>query len=88
MKTDREVFAGEVADLRAVLSTPEGRRVFRRLMTQADVDGQTFNQNPAVAAWNEGRRSVMQEQLALIRKHALDLYCKLRAEEQQEQDDD
>lgn len=88
MKTDREVFAGEVADLRAVLSTAEGRRVFRRLMLQADVDGQTFNQNPSVAAWNEGRRSVMQEQLALIRQHLLDLYLKLRTEEQREQDND
>ena len=45
-------------DLRAVISTPEGRRFVRRVLASCGMRESTFNTNALVMASNEGRRSV------------------------------
>lgn len=45
-------------DLRAVLSTPEGRRFVRRVLSVCGMRDSTFNTNALSMAHLEGRRSV------------------------------
>lgn len=45
-------------DLRAVLATPAGRRLFLRLVTQAGTYSGSYAESPTATAFNEGRRSI------------------------------
>jgi hypothetical protein len=57
-----------ISDLRFVLSSPEGRRFYGRLLQKANLNGKSFADSAALTAYNEGRRSLaielMQEALA------------------------
>ena len=48
----------ELIDLRVVLSKPEGRRVFWRLLTHCNVFSSVFNTNNAMMAKNAGKQDV------------------------------
>jgi hypothetical protein len=48
----------EIADLKAILATPHGRRFFWRVLGQAGVLRTSFDHSGAVTAFNEGRRSI------------------------------
>lgn len=45
-------------DLRSVMGTVEGRRVFWRLLEDCRIWGSSFSETAVVAAHSEGRRSV------------------------------
>lgn len=45
-------------DLRAVLETPTGRRVMRRVLDACRLEHSSFNTNALAMAFNEGARSV------------------------------
>lgn len=48
----------EISDLKTVLSKPEGRRVFWRLLSHCNVYGSIFNQNNAIMSKNSGKQDV------------------------------
>jgi hypothetical protein len=48
----------ELADLRAVLNTKWGRRVFWRIVSRCGPLRQSFDHSAAVSAFNEGQRSI------------------------------
>lgn len=52
---DREL---ELADLRAVLMLPEGRRFLWRVLGKCQVFGSVFDQVPTQQAFNSGRQDV------------------------------
>nr|DAK74333.1 MAG TPA: hypothetical protein [Caudoviricetes sp.] len=45
-------------DLREVTQAPAGKRVFWKLLEYTDVHGSSFDTNPQVMSFNEGRRDV------------------------------
>ena len=45
-------------DMRALLSTPAGRRFFWRVLTQSGLYSSSYAESPTATAYNEGRRSV------------------------------
>ena len=47
----------EIEDIRALLATPAGKRVFRRLLSWAGVFRQCFNPNALQMAFAEGQRN-------------------------------
>lgn len=55
--TDR-IRRKEINDLKAVLSKPEGRRVFWRLLSHCNVYASIFNPNNAIMSKNAGRQDV------------------------------
>lgn len=48
----------EIADLKAILTTPHGRRFFWRVLGYTGPLRQTFDHSGSVTGFNEGRRSV------------------------------
>lgn len=46
------------ADMASTLSTPAGRRLFIRVLTQAGLWSSSYVESPTGTAYNEGRRSV------------------------------
>lgn len=48
----------ELADLRNVVSTPQGRRVLWRLMTHCRVFGSVFNHSGSMTYYNAGMQDV------------------------------
>lgn len=59
-----------VADFRAVVATPEGRRFVWELLSPAFLA--SFTGDPLTTAYNEGRRGVANELLARLNDHAPD----------------
>jgi len=45
-------------DMRVLLSSPSGRRLFWRLLTQSGLYSSSYAESPTATAFNEGRRSV------------------------------
>lgn len=64
----------ERADLKWLMSSERGRRIIWRLMSQSGVFLGSFNENPAVMAFNEGRRAFGNRTLALVNTHAHEHY--------------
>jgi hypothetical protein len=48
----------EIADLKAILSTAHGRRLWWRVLDKAGVLRTSFDHSGSVTAFNEGRRSI------------------------------
>lgn len=63
----------EIDDLRAVMRTPEGRRVIGRLLERSGVDQISFTGN-STTFYNEGRRSVGIELTKTLREHTPEEY--------------
>lgn len=54
----KEKQAQNNADLLSWLGSPQGRRVFLRLLTQSGLWSSSYAESPTATAYNEGRRSV------------------------------
>lgn len=62
-------------DLRAVLSTPPGRRFLWRLLTQSGLLGASYSESPTATAYAEGRRSVAIGLMREAQRVAPELYA-------------
>ncbi len=67
MTTKKQLEAQQLidADFKAGLTTPAGRRVFIRVLTQAGLWSSSYVESPTGTAYNEGRRSMA---LALLQE--------------------
>lgn len=45
-------------DMRVLLSSPAGRRLFWRVLTQSGLYSSSYAESPTATAYNEGRRSL------------------------------
>lgn len=63
-------------DLRAVLSSPAGRRFFHRLLTQSGLYGGSYTESATATAFNEGRRSVAIALVGESQRIAPELYAR------------
>lgn len=61
-------------DLRAVMSTPQGRRFVWRLLEHAGLFGPSYASDHGATAYNEGRRSIAIGLLTRVQTEATDLY--------------
>lgn len=75
---EREVEAERVrmADMRAIMSLPEGRRFMWSILEMTNVFGLSYTGN-ADTHFNEGRRSVGLVFLADMHEHMINLYNKM-----------
>lgn len=65
---------------RNVMGKPEARAWVWQLLADCGVYKQTFNTDPGVTAFNEGRRSVGLQILAGLHDHCHDLYQMMETE--------
>lgn len=59
-----------VADIRAVLGTPQGRRFYWRLLEKANVFGASFTDSAARTAYLEGKRGMGIELMQEVQRYA------------------
>lgn len=57
-RTEKRTRDRELADLKALLALPEGRRVFWRLLTHCSAFASIYDDNPQRLAHNAGRQDV------------------------------
>jgi hypothetical protein len=71
----------EHLDVQKVMSTPEGRREYWRILKQCGVSMTSFSgEAPLTMAFNEGQRNVGLFLEARLVKHAMPLYIQMRDE--------
>ena len=70
----------EINDLKTVLSKPEGRRVFWKMLSHCNVFGSIFNQNNAVMSKNAGKQDVGHFIMAEIVEADENLYISMMKE--------
>lgn len=68
---DKEALKREVKEFKDLMATAAGRRFVYGLLAKAGVYRQAFTTNGALTNFNEGRRSVGLEYLAMINDHCL-----------------
>jgi hypothetical protein len=73
----------EVNDLRAIMSTKPGRRTMWRLLEKAGVYRLSFSPHDGFTEFNEGKRSLGLEYLALLDEHCLAELQLMQKERQQ-----
>lgn len=69
------------ADFKAGLTTPAGRRVFIRMLTQAGLWNSSYVESPTGTAYNEGRRSVALALMQEAQRVCPDLYSQALREQ-------
>lgn len=67
----------DAADLRKIASSSEGQRFLTRLFEQATVHCTSFNVDPTVAAFNEGRKTIGYWLTEELIEHAPEAYFNL-----------
>lgn len=70
----------EVADLVAVMGTPEGRRFVWKILSDGNIFSLSFNANFGVMGFNDGKKSVALGVYMDIHRYCFDLYQEMERE--------
>lgn len=70
----------EIDDVRKILKTPEGRRLFWRLLSKCGIFRNSFNPNSNLTAFNEGQRNVGLNLLNDVNEADITAFAKMQNE--------
>lgn len=73
-KKNNNEISQEIGDLRAMMSTKQGRRHMWRLLGRCGIYHESFHLEALIMARNEGRRYIGLQYLSLMTENCLDLY--------------